>query len=255
VSVSCPIQNVPNRSTQPPADVCTTGSVEVSSIQVSETYHLDELRIALDPSHPAHILPPKVQPGSMVLDLGCGAGQTLIAAYPDQTTFGLDVDHSILKLGSKLSRDVRFCCGKAEELPYRDDTFDLVIARVSLAYTEIERSLHEASRVLKPGGRLWMTLHPWHLPLRMAQHGNWRGRLFFLYVVANSLSLHYLGKEFSLMGKRESFQTRSGMVRLLKKCGFGDICITRDKHFVIEARLEKVPVATPHRAVAFSQTH
>lgn len=235
--------------------VCTPNGIAVSSIQVSETYHLDELRIALDPSHPAHILPPKMPAGSLVLDLGCGAGQTLIAAYPDRTTFGLDVDHSVLKLGKTLSKDVRFCCGKAEELPYRDDAFDLVIARVSLAYTEVERSLSEASRVLKPGGRLWMTLHPWHLPLRLATHGNWRGKLFFVYVIANSLSLHFLSKEFSILGKRESFQTRSGMTRLLKKCGFGDITIRRDRHFVVEARLEQLSVTSPSRAVAFSQSH
>ncbi len=222
--------------------ICAGELTAVSSSEVSQTYHLDELRIALDPEHPAHILPPQVRDGSRVLDLGCGAGQTMIAAYPKHITFGLDIDFSVLKLGKTLSSDVQFCCGRAEELPYMDDIFDLVIARVSLAYTDIELTLREAQRVMKPDGRLWVTLHSWHMPWQAAQQGNWRGKLFFLYIVANSLSFHWFQKQFSLWGKRESFQTASRMSKVLAKCGFKDVQVTRGRHFLIEAKAAKVHV-------------
>lgn len=66
---------------------------------MSEQYHRGELKVALDPSHPAHILPPGLPRSHAVLDIGCGAGQTLIAAYPDRISYGVDVDVEALKLG------------------------------------------------------------------------------------------------------------------------------------------------------------
>lgn len=203
---------------------------------MSATYHLDELAIALDPSHPAHILPPRMEPGSRILDLGCGAGQTMIAAYPNQVTFGLDPDLATLQLGRTLSSGVQFCCGRAEQLPYQERAFDLVAARVSLVYTDIPRSLREAKRVLKPGGRLWITLHSWRIPWQSALRANWRGKVYFVYILANSLCFHFFQKQFSVLGRQESFQTASRMSKALSDCGFKEIKITRGRHFVIEAR-------------------
>ncbi len=70
---------------------------------MGEAYHLDELRIAQDPSHPAHLLPPPVPASHRVLGVGCGAGQILLTAYPEQFTFGIDVDWSALRLGRRLT--------------------------------------------------------------------------------------------------------------------------------------------------------
>src|SRR5262249_18921537 len=120
---------------------------------MSEAYHRGELAVALDPSHPSHILPPPLEARQLVLDVGCGAGQTLIAAYPDRVSFGLDIDRAALKLGRSLTDRVHFVCARAEALPWPDNSFDLVTARVSLAYTDIGRSLQEIRRVLKSGGR------------------------------------------------------------------------------------------------------
>ena len=95
-----------------------------------------------------------------VVEIGCGAGQTLIAAYNNRVTFGLDVDPGALRLGRSLTQNVRFVCGKAEALPYGDEQFDLVLARGSVPYFNIPASLREMRRVLRPGGTVWMTLHP-----------------------------------------------------------------------------------------------
>ncbi len=203
---------------------------------MSEAYHLGELRIAQDPTNPSRILPPAVPPGTRVLDVGCGAGQTLAVAYPDLETFGLDVDLSAMSLGQRqIAPNVRFTAGRAEQLPFGDARFDLVVARVSLAYTDIPKSLKEIKRVLRPGGKLWMTLHTFSVPWASARTSNWKGKIFFAYIVLNSLSLHFLGRVGSLAGRYESFQTEGGMTRVLQRVGFTAIAIERGRHFLVTA--------------------
>ncbi len=203
---------------------------------MSEQYHLGEWEVAQDPSHPAHILPPPLPADCRVLDVGCGAGQTLTAAYPDRLTFGIDIDLSALRLGQTLTKDVAFACSQAEALPFRPGEFDFVTARVSLAYTDISRSLQEIRRVLKPGGSLWMTLHPFTIPWEQAKTSGWKGKLLFAYIVLNSALFHLTQRQFPLFGKYESFQTESGIRRALQRCGFSDIAVEQGRHFLVTAR-------------------
>jgi len=203
---------------------------------MSEAYHREELRIALDPNHPAHLLPPQLPVSRRVLDIGCGAGQTLTAAFPDRISFGLDIDLEALKLGRSLTDHVCFVCGRAEELPWPNGQFDMVIARVSLAYTDITASLKEIHRVLKKDGQLWMTLHPFSTVWRQAKSANYKGWIFFAYVALNSALFNLTGKQFPFLGRHESFQTKSGISRALLKNGFEEISIKRGHHFLVTAR-------------------
>jgi ubiquinone/menaquinone biosynthesis C-methylase UbiE len=202
---------------------------------VSDSYHLEELRIALDPSHPSFELPPGMPLGSRILDVGCGAGQTLIAAYPQHQCFGIDIDQEALSLGRTLTQKVAFTRGQAERLPFEDRQFDLVVARVSLAYTDISQSLREIRRVLRPDGALWITLHPFSLCWKQALSANWKGRFFFLYVLANGLCFHWFQRTFPLAGRQESFQTTRGITRALENAGFHKIRIQASKRFLVTA--------------------
>lgn len=203
---------------------------------MSDEYHLGELKAALDPKTPRHLLPPALPPSARVLDVGCGAGQSLIASYQDRISFGIDVDLNALKLGSSLTDRVRFANGSAEALPFRSGEFDLVVARVSLPYTNIRVSLGEINRVLRRGGRIWLTLHPFAIAWSQARAGNYKGKIFFAYIVLNSLALHAAQRQFSFLNKFESFQTERGMRKALEQSGFGDISVTRDGHFLVTAR-------------------
>src|SRR3954452_15198821 len=71
-------------------------------------YDESELEIALNPNHPRHILPPALPSSFKVLDVGCGAGQTLLAAYPDRQTVGVDVSREALKAGRSLTDKTYF---------------------------------------------------------------------------------------------------------------------------------------------------
>ena len=202
-----------------------------------ETYHREELRIALDTRHEAHYLPPPPQPGAKVLDVGCGSGQTLIALGDEDRVsfFGLDPDLGAVQAGKSLTKRVHFVCGRAERLPYRNAYFDQVIARVSLPYVRIVPALREIRRVLKTGGTVWLMLHSWSMRLSWLRNSSFKEKIFAGYIVPNSLLFHAFGVQVPFLGYQETFQTNWGMRRALKKCGFDEIAISRGKYFVITA--------------------
>jgi SAM-dependent methyltransferase len=201
-------------------------------------YHEEELRVARSVGDPRRIMPPDLPPGHTVLDIGCGAGQTLIAAYSDRLSFGIDIDHAALKYGRTLTDKIAFACGCAEALPYSNESFDAVVARVSLPYTDLNRSLPEIYRSLRPGGTLWMTLHEFSIPWNQARSGGFKAWIFFGYVLVNSLLFHFCQKLFALPGKGyESFQTSRSIRRALEKCGFEGISIERKPpQFLVRTR-------------------
>ena len=210
-----------------------------------DNYHLHELCIAKTAGDPRRILPPVMKTDRRVLDLGCGAGQILMATdfAPGTTVVGLDVDESALSLGMQLDKTICFVCARAERLPFQTGYFDFVFARVALPYMHVHDSLAEISRVLKTGGRVWLVLHPYTMILKEAFGALSRLQikrvLVSLYVIANGIALNSLGREFHLPFRRdyyESFQTRRGIRAMLHKIGFDEIKAERDRFFVATAR-------------------
>lgn len=72
----------------------------------------------------------------------------------------LDLTEAMLEQGRKLAKkeqipNISFVVGNAMELPYANETFDIVITRLSLHhFAEPERPFCEMQRVLKRGGKL-----------------------------------------------------------------------------------------------------
>src|SRR5947209_994457 len=201
-----------------------------------DEYHYRELEIALNPEDKSHSLP-VIHPGEKVLDIGCGAGQTLLATCPYRVPgpngdlllsedrapgepewgYGIDIDHSALELGKRWSDKLVLGYGSAENIPYPDKMFDVVVSRVTLVYADMPKAASEMRRVLKPGGRVWLTLHSLAM-VRKQMHGkNWRGLLYLLYVAVNGIIFHLTQRPIKLFGKRESWQTRHGIRRLLTR--------------------------------------
>lgn len=199
-------------------------------------YHLGELRVALDPNNPNRILP-DIGGARRILDIGCGAGQSLIALQPAEYSFGIDVDAEALRLGRTQTDRVGFSQAAGEFLPYRDSSFDLVFSRVALPYMHVATALAEMHRVLQPGGRLWLTLHAPSIPWIAWKRASLRGKVYFSYVLANGLLLHLTGKQVRFVnGRCESYQTASRMKQMLEAAGFRDVAIEVGRHFVASAR-------------------
>jgi len=104
-----------------------------------------------------------LQPGNLVLDVCTGtAGIAIeIAHHHNGQIVGLDVSHLMLEAGvravEKQSLDgrVQLIQGRAEHLPFPDETFDTVVFTYLLRYVQDpDATIRELSRVLKPGGQL-----------------------------------------------------------------------------------------------------
>ena len=76
------------------------------------TPHLAELRVALTLDDPRRIMPAIPAGCRRVLDVGCGAGQTLIGSdlEPGVVACGADRDVAALQLGRQLTERVTFVC-------------------------------------------------------------------------------------------------------------------------------------------------
>jgi SAM-dependent methyltransferase len=207
-------------------------------------YHAEELRIALSADHPAKILPPVAPSHRRVLDVGCGAGQTLIAAVlgDGRECVGVDVDPSALALGRTYSTELRLACASGEALPFRSASFDLVICRVAMPYMHVATAIAEMGRVLRTGGEIWLVLHPVQMAVawlwRSLRQGRLRAAAFRCFVIANGFVLHVTGRQLAApVGRNrwETFQTRRSISRALRRAGFTEVRTERGRHFVASA--------------------
>lgn len=93
-----------------------------------------------------------LQPDSRVLDLGAGAGRLPQMDFSQQAArvCGVDPDEAVLR--NPHLHEAKVACG--EEIPYGDESFDLVFADNVLEHLEDpDRVFREVNRVLEPGGR------------------------------------------------------------------------------------------------------
>ena len=207
--------------------------------------HTRELEIAKDPSHPAHSLPKVSTESSAVLDIGCGAGQALIALNfsPETLRVGIDIDSEALVLGRQWDDGLHLLRASANALPFSDQRFDTVFSRVAIPYTNVPVALSEIHRVMQPGGALWMSLHPYSMARKFfiayLRRRDVKAAIHTIYASLNGLALATFGRVLQAPwspGHYESFQTAAAMTRMLRKLGFDDIKTTRGRFFVVTAK-------------------
>jgi ubiquinone/menaquinone biosynthesis C-methylase UbiE len=108
-------------------------------------------------------------PGQRVLDLGCGNGPLAELLWRSTAARGCHYDGVDLAqvnpvwlatLADADQSQFSFHGGvAAEELPFADASFDLVVSQFGLEYTALERTVREVARVLKGTGRVALVVH------------------------------------------------------------------------------------------------
>ncbi len=93
---------------------------------------------------------------SKLLDIGSGTGYLIdmLSKERDAEFIGLDLSPEMIKQAeSKNIKNAKFVEGRSDNLPFENDSFDIVTCSQSFHhYPETDKPMQEAKRVLKPGG-------------------------------------------------------------------------------------------------------
>lgn len=113
--------------------------------------------------------------GRAVLELGCGGGQwSTFLAGAGARPVGVDLSESQLSAARSLMRKpFPLVHADGEDLPFHDGSFDVVLSdHGAMSWADPYRTVPEAARVLRPGGRLvFNTTTPWRYLCQSAQDG------------------------------------------------------------------------------------
>jgi 2-polyprenyl-3-methyl-5-hydroxy-6-metoxy-1,4-benzoquinol methylase len=95
-----------------------------------------------------------------VLDLGCGSGwlSIEIARLGVRNVVGVDIDDAVLALNALTlnGAEIRGVQARSEDLPFANDSFDLVIAKDLLEHLpDPSSTTNEIYRILRPGGAVY----------------------------------------------------------------------------------------------------
>lgn len=103
----------------------------------------------------------KIKPNDRVLEVAVGTGANLRYLPKNVHYFGLDLSWEMLKqcqrAVKRLGLDVDLFLGNAENLPFKDDVFDVVFNVCALRlFNDKAKAVREMLRVAKPGKKIYI---------------------------------------------------------------------------------------------------
>ncbi len=155
-----------------------------------------------------------------ILDLGCGYGRiTAPLAKKGYKIEGIDLVPTLIKEARKNAKEQKikiiFKIGDMRELPYKNDSFDVILCLWS-AFNELTiksdqiRTIKDMLRILKKGGFVFIDL-PSHLNKKIAKKQGLTGR----YVLKKNLSVtNFNGIE----SMPQYLHTSKTLINLMKIC-------------------------------------
>jgi SAM-dependent methyltransferase len=105
-----------------------------------------------------------VEPGRALLDVACGTGILARTAAdrvgPTGQVIGVDLSEGMLTVARRLSPDLEWHHGDAEDLPFPDAAFDVVVCQSALMFfPDATQALREMGRVCKPQGTVGVQVY------------------------------------------------------------------------------------------------
>lgn len=147
-----------------------------------------------------------------VLDAGCGTGQTaayLASTYGAKVT-GMDVNPTMVAKAVNRMRSnrlpVRLVQGSIEQMPFPDQSFDIIICESVLSFVDKPKAISEIYRILRTGGRF-----------------------IAIELTVNDLLEPQLEEEIKQFYGFEAFCSKKDWIDLCKQAGFENIRIKKNK--------------------------
>ena len=130
--------------------------------RIADSYDKNPIRHRIDREAAISRLIEERGGGFRLLDLACGTGNFLVAQsgyFAEEAVrwFGLDLSEAMLEKAREKLPGIDLAHGSAEDMPYDDSYFDLVVCGFAFHHFEHKaKALGEIARVLRPGGSFIM---------------------------------------------------------------------------------------------------
>lgn len=166
---------------------------------------------------------------SRILDVGCLGGYGLYdiakrlrsQGMPVPRMTGVDLDPNSVEMARSLAEvwavecDVTFGVMSAEDLALDDASFDLVISRLVLPYTDVRKALSSMQRRMERGGLLILQVHSPIYYLRQAAHVSMSLKSFVYYLRPVLVWFFYAltGKQIKRRGRSAETALSLGLLK------------------------------------------
>jgi len=177
-----------------------------------------------------------------ILDAACGMGQWTIALSDLNTSvFGIDLNQSRLHIASQLDhnhgkKNCNFYQGNLESLPYRDQSFDAVFCYGVFMFTDMEKTLSEFNRVLKPNGKLYLNANCFGWYLHLFFDRGLKQKNFTMIKIVQNILTRTLKRERSSI-----IVTERKLLKMVSKSGFQVIQIKPEGKISVNPDREAPP--------------
>ncbi|MCM3357224.1 class I SAM-dependent methyltransferase [Psychrobacillus sp. MER TA 171] len=119
-----------------------------------------------------------------VLDAGCAAGwYTSQLIREGATVTAIDISPKMVEATKRRVKDIAnvLCLSLEEELPFEDNSFDLIISSLVLHYiNDWELTFKEFQRILKPGGQFIFSVHHPSMDMKKTEEGDYFAHEFII---------------------------------------------------------------------------
>ncbi len=171
-----------------------------------------------------------------VLDAGCGFGQWSIAlSMFNERVSAIDFSKQRILAADTITRyfnqtNINYYVGSIEKLPFKDNQFDAIYSYSAIYLTDYQKTLYEFHRVLKKGGKLYISTNDfgWYLYNIIINHNpssDYNPRKNAIMTLLNSVIFKFTKNK---MLNCDLIMPKNKTIKILQKIGFKNIVSSAD---------------------------